>query len=119
MLQMGEFSNKIQMRNFSKIISKKGDKLSKEQLLTFLDDVIEENDSLYSILESLSTGILIIDNDYILQRNNTIAESRIPFSVHLDDIKNGDEPVWEYIEDEDILFLLSSLLFSILFLLYS
>ncbi len=90
------------MRNFGKIISKKADKLSKEQLLSFLDDVIEENESLYSILESLSTGILILDNDYILQRHNTIAESRIPFTVHLEDLKNAQEPVWEYIDDEDI-----------------
>lgn len=90
------------MRNFGKIISKKADKLSKEQLLSFLDDVIEENESLYSILESLSTGILILDNDYILQRHNTIAESRIPFTVHLEDLKNTQEPVWEYIDDEDI-----------------
>lgn len=90
------------MRNFGKIINKKADKLSKEQLLSFFDEAIEENENLYSILESLSTGILILDNDFILQRNNTVAESRLPFTNHLDEIKNSQEPLWEYIDDEEI-----------------
>ena len=98
------------MRKVSKIISKKADKLSKEQLLSFLDDVIEENENLYSILESLSTGILIIDQNFILKRNNTIAESRLPFKAHLEDLKNTQEPIWENLADEEIaLFLQKSL----------
>ena len=90
------------MRGYVKRVAQKAEKLSKEQLLELLENVAEENDSLYSILESLSTGLLIVDNDFKLVRSNTIVESRIKFSVFLDDQKVSTEPVWEFIEDEEI-----------------
>lgn len=90
------------MRGYVKRATQKASKLSKEQILELLDKVIEENDSLYSILESLSTGLLIVDNDFILRRSNTIAESRISFSMYLDDPKVSTMPIWEFIEDDDI-----------------
>ncbi len=90
------------MKNYVKRISQKADKLSKEQILALLDDVIEESDSYKSIIESLSTGILIVDNHFILQRNNTIAESRLPFSIRLSEIQNSELPVWNFIDDEEI-----------------
>ena len=67
------------MNNYVKRISQKVNKLSKEQILELFDDVIDENTSYKSIINSLSSGILILDNKFILQRNNTIAESRLPF----------------------------------------
>lgn len=90
------------MRNYVKRITKKADKLPKEQLLSLLDEVSEENDNLYAILDSLSTGIYIVDQDFILIQNNSIAESRLPLSISLDEIKNLDSPIWDYIEDDDI-----------------
>ena len=90
------------MKNYVKRISQKADKLSKEQILALLDDVIEESDSYKSIIESLSTGILIVDNHFILQRNNTAAESRLPFSIRLSEIQNSGLPVWNFIDDEEI-----------------
>ncbi|MCR5064082.1 MAG: PAS domain S-box protein, partial [Treponema sp.] len=61
-----------------------------------------ENESLYSLIDSLSNGLLIVDNNFCLLRSNLIVESRIPFSVHLDEIKDSNNPLWEYIEDEEI-----------------
>ncbi len=90
------------MRGYVKRVTQKAEKLSKEQLLSLLDSVADENESLYSLLESLSTGLIIVNNDFIVIRNNTIAESRIPFSVHLDDVKTQELPLWECIDDEDI-----------------
>ncbi len=90
------------MKNYVKRISQKADKLSKEQILELFDDVIDENESYKSIIDSLSSGILILDNKFILQRHNTIAESRLPFNVRLGDAKNSEYPIWTYIDDEDI-----------------
>lgn len=90
------------MNNYVKRISQKVNKLSKEQILELFDDVIDENTSYKSIINSLSSGILILDNKFILQRNNTIAESRLPFMGRLADAKKSEYPIWTYIDDEDI-----------------
>lgn len=90
------------MRGYVKRVTQKAEKLSKEQLLSLLETMVDENESLYSVLESLSTGLLIIDNNFKLLRSNTIVESWLPFSERVEDIQGTDTPVWEYIEDEDI-----------------
>ena len=90
------------MRSYVKRVKQKAEKLSKEQVLSLLEDVVEENESLYSVLESLSTGLLIINDDFQLLRYNQIAESWLPFSEHLEDIAGSEKAIWEYIEDEDI-----------------
>ncbi len=90
------------MRGYVKRVTQKAEKLSKEQILSLLETMVDENESLYSVLESLSTGLLIIDNNFKLLRFNTIVESWLPFSERLEDIQGNENPVWEYIEDEDI-----------------
>ena len=90
------------MRGYVKRVKQKAEKLSKEQVLSLLEDVVEENESLYSVFESLSTGLLITDDNFRLLRSNTIAESWLPFSEHLEDILGTEKPIWEYIEDDDI-----------------
>ena len=90
------------MRGYVKRVQQKAEKLSKEQVLALLEDIVDENESLYSVLESLSTGLLIINDDFQLVRYNQIAESWLPFSERLEDILGSENPIWEYIEDEDI-----------------
>ncbi|MDD5930671.1 MAG: ATP-binding protein [Spirochaetales bacterium] len=90
------------MREYVKRINQKASKLSNEQLLSIINELYSENESLYSLIDSLSNGLLIVDNNFCLLRNNLIVESRIPFSVHLDEIKDSNNPLWEYIEDEEI-----------------
>ena len=90
------------MRGYVKRVKQKAEKLSKEQVLSLLEDVVDENESLYSVFESLSTGLLITDDNFRLVRSNTIAESWLPFSEHLEDILGSEKPIWEYIEDDDI-----------------
>lgn len=90
------------MRGYVKRISQKVNKLSHEQLLSLLDDMMEENENLYTILESVSAGLLIVDNNFILQHSNTLLESRLVFNIHTDDIKASSVPVWEILEDKDI-----------------
>ena len=90
------------MRGYVKRVSQKASKLSHEQLVSLLDDMVEENENLYSILESISAGLLIVDNDFFLLQSNKIVESRLNFSVYLDDPKAGSCPIWEIMEDEEI-----------------
>lgn len=90
------------MRNYVKRINQKKDKLSREQLLSLLDDVIERNDILNSIINSLTTGVLITENNFNLIRYNTAAESRLPYKNHLNEIEKAERPLWEFIDDEDI-----------------
>ena len=90
------------MRGYVKRVKQKAEKLSKEQVLSLLEDVVDENESLYSVLESLSTGLLIVDDDFLLLRYNQIAESWLPFSERLEDIAGSDKPIFEYVEDEEI-----------------
>ena len=90
------------MRSYVKRVKQKVEKLSKEQILSLLEDISDENESLYSVLESLSTGLLIINNDFHLVRYNQIAESWLPFSERLEDILNSENAIWEYVEDEDV-----------------
>ena len=90
------------MRGYVKRVKQKAEKLSKEQVLSLLEDIVDENEGLYSVLESLSTGLLIINDDFQLLRYNQIAESWLPFSEHLEDILGSEKAIWEYIEDEDI-----------------
>ena len=90
------------MRGYVKRVSQKASKLSQEQLVSLLDDMVEENENLYSILESISAGLLIVDNDFFLLQSNKIVESRLNFSVYLDDPKATSCPIWEIMEDEEI-----------------
>lgn len=90
------------MRGYVKRVSQKAAKLSQEQLVSLLDDMVEENENLYSILESISAGLLIVDNDFFLLQSNKIVESRLNFNVYLDDPKASSAPIWEFMEDEEI-----------------
>jgi len=90
------------MRGYVKRLSQKAERLPKEQLLSILDDVVEENENLYSILESLSTGLLILNENFTLLRNNTIVEIQLEFKYFLDDSRVAQQPIYEILEDEEI-----------------
>ena len=90
------------MRSYVKKISQKIPKLSRQQLEELLNVLINENEHLYSIMDSFSTGLLILNNDFFLLQSNKIVESQIKFSSHLDYLKDSELPIWELIEDSDI-----------------
>lgn len=90
------------MRSYVRRVSKKAEKLPKEQILTLLDDIVEENENLFAILESLSTGLVIVNEDFILVRNNRIVESQIDTKFYLDDERVFQTPFYNILQDEDI-----------------
>lgn len=90
------------MRNYVKRVSQKTDKLSKEQIVSLLEDLLDENNNLYSVLESISTGLLILDNDFYYTQSNQLADSLLNINYSFDDNNISTLPIWEVINDEDI-----------------
>ena len=54
------------MRDYVKRVSEMLPKLSQEQLKTVLNSITTENEMLDSILESLSTGLIVVDRKWKL-----------------------------------------------------
>lgn len=92
------------MTDFVKRVSKKLLKLSDEQIEQLFDAVTEENQILDSIFESLSTGLLICDEEFRLIYANKASERLFHFSsgFRFNEQKNSDLHVWELIHDKDV-----------------
>ncbi|GMO46542.1 MAG: ATP-binding protein [Treponemataceae bacterium] len=86
---------------FVKRVITKISKLSSEQVEQLLDAITQEREIQESILESLSTGLIVCDNEGLIMHCNMAAERLIPLSRFLVDAKNGDIPVWLAISDKD------------------
>lgn len=85
------------MKRFMKRASEKISKLSDEQIERILDALNDENDKFASILESISTGIIILDKDWNVLLTNKAAERYVPFTSAKD-----KKSVWELIADESV-----------------
>src|SRR5574344_1202457 len=87
------------MKGFVKRVSQKISKLSDEQVEQLIDAINEENDTLDSILESLSDGLVIVDEEWHLLQTNKAAERYLPFNVRPLEQRSENVPVWSLIED--------------------
>lgn len=90
------------MTSYNKKISEKLSKLSATQVVKLFEDLSEENEMLYSILESLSTGLIIIDSHWKVLLANKSAARYFSFSVHPEELPGENLRLWELIKDEDI-----------------
>ena len=89
------------MRGFLEKVIKSLPKLSNEQLKSILLEISDEHQLLTSLLDSLATGIVIVDKEWKILQVNKFAE-RTLFSGVIDDSKYENEPVWTYIEENEI-----------------
>ena len=60
------------MRSYVNRVAQISSKLTKEQILTLLNNLVDENEDLHSILESINCGLLILDENFCLKQNNTV-----------------------------------------------
>ena len=93
------------MRRYVKRLVQKVAKLSKEQVESLLDLVLEENETLDAVMESLNTGLLICDKNGNLLLTNKTAERLLPFNatrVSVAEQRAQATPVWNIIADADI-----------------
>ena len=68
-------------------------KLSDDEVQRIVKTICGKNTMLDSILESLSTGLVIVDKKWkIIQRNK--AANRYLFSNGIDESKIDSEPIW-------------------------
>jgi len=96
------------MQRFVSKATEKTDKLSKEQLQRLIKNLSEEmeslsyeNDQFRSIFESVSSGLLIVDEDYSHVHSNSLAQRLLGISSG--DFYNEDNiPVWKLIKEEEI-----------------
>ncbi|MBQ8013658.1 MAG: PAS domain S-box protein [Treponema sp.] len=90
------------MTDFSRRVSQKIEKLSSAQILSLVEDGYAQIDMLDSIFQSLSTGLVIVDESFCLLKINKAAERFLPFSSNPEDAKSEKISVWTLIDDEDI-----------------
>ncbi|WP_288507503.1 ATP-binding protein [uncultured Treponema sp.] len=87
------------MADFVEKASEKITKLSDEQLERLLNTVREENKIYDSIIQSIPSGLVIVDNNWCITKINKSAKRYLHF-FHLHLIKS--EPVWNLIADEEV-----------------
>ncbi|MBR5965552.1 MAG: PAS domain S-box protein [Treponema sp.] len=89
------------MTSFNKSVAQKLSKLSDAQIQKLFSSISGERDTLSSIIESLSLGLVILDKDYKILLSNKAAERCLPLSVR-PLAKNESSKLWELVADEKI-----------------
>lgn len=89
------------MTSFNKSVAQKLSKLSEAQIQKLFSSISAERDTLSSIIESLSLGLIIFDKDTKLFLVNKAAERSLPFTVRPLP-KNENSNLWDFVGDKDI-----------------
>lgn len=94
------------MNAFVKRISKKISKLSPEQIQSLFNQLVEENESLISVLESISTGLIICDEKWRITQSNKSGDRLFPLKPRYYEAKQSDlqcdEEIWNLVDDKEI-----------------
>jgi PAS domain S-box-containing protein len=86
------------MRQFIKRALQKANKLTKEQVHDLLVSSAVEIDRLETVLDSLTDGILVCDNEHFLIIANRFAKRCLP--INTDDM--ADAPIWALVRDAGV-----------------
>ena len=90
------------MRDYVKRVSEMLPKLSQEQVKRVLNSIMTENEMLDSILESLSTGLIVVNRAWKILKLNKIAERYLSFVYYADETKGESLCIWECISEPEI-----------------
>ncbi len=85
------------MRDFFKRATSKISKLTPEQLEVLIDTMTEENETLQAVLQSLHTGLIVCNSDWLIESKNKAVSRYIPMSLF-----HKHELVWESIKNSQI-----------------
>lgn len=88
------------MNDFVKKVSSKITKLSKEQLERFIEDMSAQNDAINAIMDSLQTGLLIVDQQWNLLKANKAVDHLIPLKKRSSEIEPEKSKLWDVIDEE-------------------
>ena len=89
------------MNDFVKKVSQKVSKLSEEQLERFIEGMYTEKNVLNSIVESLATGLVIVDPQWNFLQANKAADRLLPFRKRHGETKN-DAKIWDLLDEPQI-----------------
>lgn len=89
------------MNDFFKKASSKINKLSSEQLTSLIEALYKENNSFHSILESLSTGLIIVDKNWHVIQKNKAADRLLQLKHRSSDLTDLS-CIWDFIENQEI-----------------
>lgn len=87
---------------FNKTVSQRLDKLSSAQIQRVFSNLAAEHDLLLSIIDSVPTGIVIVDKNFRLLFANKGGKRRLPISTRIEEIRDGGKRLYEYIADFEI-----------------
>lgn len=90
------------MTNFNTRIADKISKLSDSQILSLFESITSDNLMLNSIIDSLTSGVIVVDSDWIPVLSNKAVERFIPLSMHLSDAQDEKIKIIKIIKDKDI-----------------
>lgn len=85
------------MKEFAKKALTRLKRMPREQLETLTMDIAEENEFLLSVVDSLNSGLIICDADWLVLKANKAAERYVPFYR-----TDNREQVWSCIDDLEI-----------------
>ena len=89
------------MKEFSRRVSQKLDKLTPLQIQQLVEDCYSQTEIFNSIFQSLPSGLIIVDENFCLMKINKAAERYLPFRSNPEEVKEKS-PVWNLIDDEEI-----------------
>ena len=89
------------MKEFSRRVSQKLDKLTPLQIQQLVEDCYSQTEIFDSIFQSLPAGLIIVDENFCLIKINKSAERYLPFKANPEESKEKS-PVWNIIDDEEI-----------------
>ncbi len=87
---------------FNKTVSQRLDKLSSAQIQRVFSNLSAEHDLLLSIVDSVPTGIVIVDKDFRLLFANKGSKRRLPISMRMEEIRDGRKRLYDCIADFEI-----------------
>lgn len=88
------------MKEFVEKAAQKIQKLSSEQLEQLINSMQADNIVFTSVIESLSTGLIILNQDWQILMHNKAVERFIPFKTH--HLDGNDEKLWQLVDDDEI-----------------
>lgn len=89
------------MREYVKRVSQVLPKLSEEQIEGILNSISQENEMLDSVLDSLSTGLAVVDSRWNLLKSNKIGERYLSKNFSGDE-GNQEARIFDLVDDPEI-----------------
>lgn len=90
------------MNEFVKKAAQKISKMTDSEIERVVSDLVEESESLYSVIQSLSIGLFICTTDWKIKMANRAAERFLPLKRRDYNEAGEDEKIWDFIDDDDI-----------------